>query len=219
MLALSNTRLLSDYAKLDPRVRQLGYVIKHWAKKRAINEPYHGTLSSYALLLMLINFLQLRRPPVLPCLQQMKDETGPHNKVIVEGFDCTYYTNIQRLLSFGSRNAESIGELLAAFFRFYSHEFDWNNQVVSVRTGQLLTKSEKEWAKHLAKDKSFFALEDPFEITHNLGRVVDRNTLKAIRAEFARAFRILTRGGDLEEICHPFVPFNEHNKSQLKEEK
>ena len=64
-LALSNTQMLADYAALDPRMRVMGYVIKWWAKARKINEPYSGTLSSYALLLMIVNFLQMRQPPVL----------------------------------------------------------------------------------------------------------------------------------------------------------
>ncbi len=211
MLALWNTRLLADYAKVDPRVRQLGYVVKHWAKKRAINEPYHGTLSSYAFLLMVINFLQQRRPPVLPCLQALLGDSGPQVRATVEGFELAYCT---ASASFVKRNNESLGELLASFFRFFAHDFDWSTQVVSVRTGRLLSKTEKEWTKHLAKDKNWFALEDPFETTHNLGRVVDRNTLKGIRAEFARAYRVLTRGGDLDEVCQPYKSFQEHNKEK-----
>lgn len=34
-----------------------------------MNEPYKGTLSSYAWVLLAIHFLQTTNPPVLPCLQ------------------------------------------------------------------------------------------------------------------------------------------------------
>jgi len=204
VLALYNTKLLADYAKIDLRVKQLGYILKYWAKRRAINEPYQGTLSSYALLLMLINFLQLRNPPILPCLQQMKDENEPNLEQIICGFDCSYYTKTEKLQGFGQPNKETLGDLLAAFFRFYAHEFDYKNSVISVRTGGLLTKAEKQWVKPQNKDNCWFTLEDPLEVSHNLGRVVDRHTLRTIRFEFMRAYRVLVQTGDLYQICQEF---------------
>lgn len=46
-------------------------VIKHWAKRRMVNDAYRGSLSSYAYVLMCIHLLQSRTPQVLPVLQQM----------------------------------------------------------------------------------------------------------------------------------------------------
>lgn len=40
-------QMLRTYALIDERVRQLVFVIKHWAKQRRINSPPMGTLSSY----------------------------------------------------------------------------------------------------------------------------------------------------------------------------
>mgnify|MGYP000432717360 CR=1 FL=1 len=48
MLAVENTKLLHDYAQIDVRLRQLAFLVKHWAKCRQVNETYRGTLSSYA---------------------------------------------------------------------------------------------------------------------------------------------------------------------------
>ncbi|XP_052192438.1 UTP:RNA uridylyltransferase 1 isoform X2 [Diospyros lotus] len=70
ILAVVNTKLLSDYAQIDERLRQLAFIVKHWAKSRGVNETYHGTLSSYAYVLMCIHLLQQRKPAILPCLQQ-----------------------------------------------------------------------------------------------------------------------------------------------------
>jgi hypothetical protein len=36
MLAIVNTKLLADYGRLDERLTQLAYVIKHWAKRRQV---------------------------------------------------------------------------------------------------------------------------------------------------------------------------------------
>jgi DNA polymerase sigma len=43
--------------------------LKTWAKEVHINGASRGFLSSYALILMIIAFLQQTQPPVLPCLQ------------------------------------------------------------------------------------------------------------------------------------------------------
>ena len=36
ILAIVNTKLLADYGRLDERLTQLAYVIKHWAKRRQV---------------------------------------------------------------------------------------------------------------------------------------------------------------------------------------
>lgn len=48
-LALQNTRLVADYSKIDPRVRPLAYLVKYWAKRRGINQPYPSLISYLAL--------------------------------------------------------------------------------------------------------------------------------------------------------------------------
>jgi len=64
---------LKTYAQIDPRVSELGYMIKHLVKLCQIGDVRTGTLSSYAYILMLIHFLQQFRPSVLPVLQQVRD--------------------------------------------------------------------------------------------------------------------------------------------------
>eukprot|EP00170_Pyropia_yezoensis_P006253 contig_25425_g6272 len=64
-----NTELLATYAGLDKRVPPLARLVKAWARGRVINQPYRGTLSSYAYVLLLLFFLQTRPVPVVPCLQ------------------------------------------------------------------------------------------------------------------------------------------------------
>jgi DNA polymerase sigma len=36
--ALENTRLIKTYVEIDPRVRPLTMIIKHWTKRRIIND-------------------------------------------------------------------------------------------------------------------------------------------------------------------------------------
>jgi len=71
-VAYHNSRLLRAYADFDPRVVQVCRLVKLWAKRRKINSPFDGTLSSYAYSLMVIHYFQ--RVGVLPNLQQPRFE-------------------------------------------------------------------------------------------------------------------------------------------------
>jgi DNA polymerase sigma len=37
-LALENTRMIKTYVQIDPRVRPLAMIIKHWTKRRIVND-------------------------------------------------------------------------------------------------------------------------------------------------------------------------------------
>ena len=37
-LALENTRMIKTYIEIDPRVRPLAMIIKHWTKQRIVND-------------------------------------------------------------------------------------------------------------------------------------------------------------------------------------
>lgn len=72
ILAMYNTDLIYVYCQIDQRFHILATFLKHWAKQVKIIGAPNGYLSSYALTLMVIAFLQNRQPPVLPCLQARK---------------------------------------------------------------------------------------------------------------------------------------------------
>eukprot|EP00192_Tetraselmis_astigmatica_P007397 CAMPEP_0117659414 /NCGR_PEP_ID=MMETSP0804-20121206/6420_1 /TAXON_ID=1074897 /ORGANISM="Tetraselmis astigmatica, Strain CCMP880" /LENGTH=751 /DNA_ID=CAMNT_0005466071 /DNA_START=30 /DNA_END=2284 /DNA_ORIENTATION=- len=201
-LACINTKLLFDYASVDPRMRQLVFVVKNWAKKREVNEAYQGTLSSYAYVLMCIHLLQNRNPPILPCLQAIKPPTFQRT---VAGKCCDYFDDISQLKGFGKTNTETLAELVWAFFEFWAWRHDYNNAVISIRTAGFFSKNEKGWTRRVGSERHLICIEDPFEITHDLGRVVDRNTIGVLRKEFERAARILQDNANpLPQLFEPF---------------
>jgi terminal uridylyltransferase len=114
-------------------------------------------------------------PPVLPCLQELnkhnltKDETN----VVVDNWNCWFHRDLSILSSvwpeFG-RNEQSVGELWLGFLRYYTENFDWNNNVVSIRSNGELTRKAKNWNKHK------MAIEDPFELSHNLAAGVSHKS-------------------------------------------
>jgi DNA polymerase sigma len=46
-LALENTRMIKTYVEIDPRVRPLAMIIKHWTRRRIVNDA--GKLSTSKL--------------------------------------------------------------------------------------------------------------------------------------------------------------------------
>ncbi|KAH9834392.1 uncharacterized protein C8Q71DRAFT_139441 [Rhodofomes roseus] len=212
-LALENTRLLMCYAMIDPpRVRTMVLFLKVWSKRRKINSPYKGTLSSYGYVLLVIYFLvHVKSPPVLPNLQVMpplrpisKEETH------LNGHNIWFFDDIELLRQrWKSSNTDSVAELLIDFFKFYSREFQYSHGVASIRAG-LLTKDSKGWESEYEKgsprERNRLCIEDPFEVDYNVSRCVTKDGLYTIRGEFMRASRILATRPDraivaLAQLC------------------
>ncbi|KAK7292541.1 hypothetical protein RJT34_15392 [Clitoria ternatea] len=203
LLAVVNTKLLRDYAHVDVRLRQLAFIIKHWAKSRGVNETYHGTLSSYAYVLMCIHYLQQRRPAILPCLQEMEATYS----VTVDDIGCAYFDQVEKLSDFGRHNKEAIAQLVWGFFYYWAYCHDYANAVISVRTGSIISKREKDWTRRIGNDRHLICIEDPFETSHDLGRVVDKHSIKVLREEFERAADIMQYDPNpCIKLFEPYVP-------------
>lgn len=200
-LALENTRLLLTYATIDPaRIRTLVLFLKVWSKRRKINSPYKGTLSSYGFTLMvLFYFVHVKKPPVLPNLQRIAPlRPMSQEEMMLEGRNVWFFDDTETLRKeWSSANFESVGELLIDFFRYYSHDFQYNNTVISIRAGHL-TKESKGWMNDIdvgglnenARDRNRLCIEDPFETPYNVARTVTKDGLYTIRGEFMRATRV-----------------------------
>ncbi|TVU33612.1 hypothetical protein EJB05_25437, partial [Eragrostis curvula] len=202
LFAVANTKLLKDYAQIDQRLLQLAFLVKHWAKLRGVNETYRGTLSSYAYVIMCINFLQLREPNILPCLQAME----PTYALNVDGTECAYFDEVHQLHDFSAKNKESIAKLLWAFFHYWAFHHDYRNDVISVRLGKTISKQEKNWTTRVGNDRHLMCIEDPFETSHDLGRVVDKQTIRILREEFERAAAVLQYDEDpCATLFEPYI--------------
>ncbi|KIX10505.1 uncharacterized protein Z518_01588 [Rhinocladiella mackenziei CBS 650.93] len=197
-LALENTELVRTYVNIDSRVRPLAMIIKYWAKRRILNDAaLGGTLSSYTWICLALNFLQTRDPPILPTLQQ-QPKLQPK---FLAGVNVSFDRNIDSYKDFGSRNTSSLGQLLFHFFRYYGHELDFEQNVVSVRLGRVLSKVEKSW--HLLQDNRL-CVEEPFNVSRNLANTADDTSMRGIHLELRRAYELIGEG-KLENCCEQFV--------------
>uniref|UniRef100_A0A8C8EP27 RNA uridylyltransferase n=1 Tax=Oncorhynchus tshawytscha TaxID=74940 RepID=A0A8C8EP27_ONCTS len=179
-LAQHNTRMLATYAALDPRVQFLGYTMKVFAKRCDIGDASRGSLSSYAYILMVLYFLQQREPPVIPVLQEVFDGHSVPQRM-VDGWNAFFFDDIEELrqrLPELPQNRETVGELWLGLLRFYTEEFDFKELVISIRQRKRLTTFEKQWTSKC------IAIEDPFDLNHNLGAGVSRKMTNFIMKAF-----------------------------------
>mgnify|MGYP003882682805 CR=1 FL=1 len=105
-------------------------------------------------------FCNLRQNP-RPSLQRQYSATGMN-----------YNANLKNLRAYCDLNTESTASLLLAFFEYYTKEFDFCQEVVSIRVPApyRMTKNEKDdrcgWKLH-----GRFCIEDPFDVSLDLAQV------------------------------------------------
>ncbi|KAF9879467.1 hypothetical protein CkaCkLH20_03010 [Colletotrichum karsti] len=197
-LALENTRMVRTYVETDPRVRPLAMIVKYWTRKRIVNDAaFGGTLSSYTWICLIIGFLQLRDPPVLPSLHQRQHQRLPKKG----GPESAFADDLDKLRGFGDKNKSSLGELLFQFFRFYAHEFDYDKYAISIRLGRRLSKQEKGW--HIGLN-NHLCVEEPFNTIRNLGNTADEYSFRGLHLELRRAFDLISEA-KLDECCEQYI--------------
>ncbi|KAM6188168.1 LOW QUALITY PROTEIN: terminal uridylyltransferase 7-like [Sarcoramphus papa] len=184
-LALHNTRLLSSYAAIYPRVKYLCYTMKVFTKMCDIGDASRGSLSSYAYTLMVLYFLQQRNPPVISVLQEIyKEPKKP--EILVDGWNVCFFDRTEELSVVWpdcGKNTESVGQLWLGLLRFYA-EFDFKEHVICIRRKNLLTTFKKQWTS------KYIVIEDPFDLNHNLGAGLSRKMTNFIMKAFINGRRL-----------------------------
>ncbi len=146
---------------------------------------------------MILNFLQTRSPPVLPCLHRR-----PHQRLMGnDGTPSSFADDLITLRGWGHKNKETLGDLLFHFFRKYAYEIDYERNVVSVREGQLISKQAKGW--HLMQNNRL-CIEEPFNTERNLGNTADDISFRGVHMELRRAFDLIS-DARLEECVEQYV--------------
>lgn len=160
----------------------------------------HAVTAPPGYSLLLIFYLQSQHPeirlPVVDSLfQNMMAE--PNISALVQRLNALPF--METIPStFGTSEVNSVGALLAGFFEFYAQRFNVEDDVVSVRTGAVLSKTTK-WSHPVSWRIS---IEDPFELAHDVGRVVFHKAgQELLGRELTRAFDMIHSGQRWEDIC------------------
>ena len=178
------------------------------------NRPALLSPDSYVLMALhyLMNVVQ---PPVIPNLQRVNLSTVTENTFGTHGFDVRFWQSEEHIAEAARRGQltqnrmDTVGSLLRGFFFYYGRPqgFMWMTDVISIRTpGGLLHKEDKGWtgaktvtvesiapgedAKEV-RHRYLLAIEDPFELEHNVARTVVHKGIVCIRDEFRRAVKVV----------------------------
>ncbi|XP_039444416.1 uncharacterized protein LOC120424383 [Culex pipiens pallens] len=174
-----NSKFIYALTKFDSRIHKLAIIIKFWAKC-AFLLTNHRQMNTYCIIMMLIFYLQTKKLPLLPSVQDLQKgiprvNYGPWN------------LGYPREIIFQSMNRESIRQLLTAFFKYYA-TFEYDKYLISPYVGRRVTVDEMKQQKvrelqpyYRAEQQQFpqfnygtlLHIQDPFELNMNVGGVLN----------------------------------------------
>jgi len=217
ILAMYNSDLIYTHCQIDQRFHIMSTFLKHWAKQVGIIGAPNGYLSSYALIMMLIAFLQSKS--VLPCLQERKLRSQTPRTVYypvpIEELESkkrrrAYYSGAT---GFGGNPESKVYCMIEtdAFFESNLQVINDNYMTKVTNTspvGQLLyeffvfyfyefeptrqiisIKEPTGFTRKCQSDKLPFSIVDPFDVHKNPGRTVKASSTqhKQIMMQFKAA--------------------------------
>ncbi|KAG0554366.1 hypothetical protein KC19_12G085500 [Ceratodon purpureus] len=200
------SELIGIFTQIDPRYRQLCFLLKAWAKNYNVNDSKKGTLNSLSICLLAAFHLQTRSPAILPsfstlleglvlretekCIAAVKERVALHTK------NC-----------FGRDNKETLSELFGSFFiKFIAVESLWEQGLcASVFEGKWISKV---WPKnHLG----CMSVEDFAERSQNCARAVREKEFDIIHQSFRDTISLLNlsmgSSSQILEIKHTLFGF------------
>ena len=132
-LGIHKSYLLKYYISLDDRVRSLMMLIKYWARHFKVSGT--GKMSSFALMLLIIFYLQQPSVNIVPPLTELQRTCQP---LIINGWQVNFNENVTLP---PITNTNSISQLLHGFFSFYA-TFEFKSFVICPLDGLAHNKSE-----------------------------------------------------------------------------
>ena len=216
-----NSKLIKTYSEIDPRCQMLGILVKLWAKAHDLGSTKKNFLSSYAYNLMVINYLQTMRNPILPSLQAIRYE-DPMSEQLAEFKEVRrqdkksdkstkykvrvdYEDDLEVIKKYMKdndfkENKKTTIQLLKGFFKFYKNKRKFEGITLSVKHGRRLKRNEENDEK-----KYLYSIEDPFDKYHNPGKYLTAthfNVDTMLRC-MKRSYRLL-KEKKIMEIFEPF---------------
>uniref|UniRef100_A0AAV2LAB8 Poly(A) RNA polymerase, mitochondrial n=1 Tax=Knipowitschia caucasica TaxID=637954 RepID=A0AAV2LAB8_KNICA len=190
-VAMRSTEMLYVFGELDPRVRALVFTVRCWARAHGITSSIPGAwITNFSLTIMVVFFLQRRSPPILPTLDQLKELAGPSQKCIIDGNDCTFSSDFDKIQM--KSNSESLDRLLSDFFEFYS-TFLFNKMSINIRKGKEEHKPEL----------GPLHIQNPFETSLNVSKNVNATQLERFVTLCQESAWSLQNGGTLTALLLP----------------
>uniref|UniRef100_A0A8D2LTM7 Mitochondrial poly(A) polymerase n=1 Tax=Varanus komodoensis TaxID=61221 RepID=A0A8D2LTM7_VARKO len=189
-IAMRSSELLYIYGNLDPRVKALVFGVRCWARAHNITSSIPGSwITNFSLTMMVLFFLQKRNPPIVPTLDQLKALADTEDKHVIEGFDCTFVSDLNKIKP--TRNTETLDDLLADLFEFFGN-FAFNKYSLNIRKGKEQNKPEA----------SSLHIQNPFEQNLNISKNVNVKQLEKFVALARESAWLLQQAGKDPSSSH-----------------
>ena len=107
------------------------------------------------------------------CNPNLYEEDDRKPNKMIDGWNAWFYDDLKNLRQVWpgyGENKQSVGTLWLGFLDYYARCFDDKNEVVCIRQARPLSKFEKMW------NNPCIAIEDPFDLNHNLGAGISRKS-------------------------------------------
>ncbi|KAG0318831.1 hypothetical protein BGZ97_003212 [Linnemannia gamsii] len=194
-MGVFNSQLINAYQRIDTRFMGLWFGIRSLADKHGILGASTGYLSSYALAMMLIVFLQdVTTPPILPKLQQQSTKRMISRSI--DGYWCAYDNDPRDYGELAAKNTKTEGQLLVDFCRYFGYTFDYANREINPRLGVIRNRSvsapPRSRRDSRPKDWSICVL-DPFINDRNVAGNSRANHVADIQQCFRTAYDALVK--------------------------
>lgn len=179
---------MAHLLNFDPRIHVLVMIIKYWMKINSFVGP--DKISNYAILWLIIFFLQSTSVPIMPPIQIFQHNMMPY---LVNGYNFAF----NRFLPQTTKNCQRIWELLSGFFRFYK-DFNFEKFIICPLYGKaypkhnLLDNYPQEFARYKLlrllnpnddcfQLNKFICIQDPFKLTQTLSCRFDEKEYNRFR--------------------------------------
>ncbi|KAF9079685.1 hypothetical protein BGX23_003433 [Mortierella sp. AD031] len=192
-MGVLNSKLIATYTKCDERFPKLWFGLRQLAKRHGILSGSTRYLSSYALTMMLIVYLQgIANPPVLPRLQlqlprfMVSHHIGVHN--------CSFDHQWRRYTDYGSGNTMSTGALFMGFLHYYGYVINYATQEINPKQGVVRARTVNpptRSATDLRPQDWPICIMDPFNTHRNVAGNCHANNVAEIQQCFQSAYKAL----------------------------
>lgn len=234
-----NSTNLKHLLSFDIRIRPLATIIKCWMKLHECSGT--NRISNYAILWMLLFYLQTLPEPIVPPIVEFQQNISPY---IIRDYNFAFDYSKQNT----TLNKMTVYELLHGFFEFYK-DFDFQKYIICPLYGRYFEKEDvrknnlpefKKYNEILANDPERrplslnkpLCIQDPFETTLSIPGLISMKSFKYIvlklrlAAEIADNFlkaketdgKLLVQLFDMKRF-QEFVNQNKETKARRKRKK
>lgn len=193
-----NSPIVARILMFDSRIYVLAKIIKYWTKVHDCAGK--NRISNYAIVHMLIYYLQQLTVPILPPIIEFQRRVPPY---FVNGYNFAFDDRLTNQ----TMNQSRCSDLLMGFFKFYSN-FDFDSQVICPLFGKAFRKVDiadkklpefRRYHEMLQLNPNLSSLQfnkciciqDPFEITHSIPGLIATLEFQKIRWRFEYAAEIM----------------------------